>query len=121
MDLTELQKKIIAFRDERDRKQFHNPKDLAQAIAIEASELMEHFLWKSQDTSYEIARGNIDVQDEFADIMNFLLFFAHEADIDIEEAVLSKLEKAKKNYPVDKAKGSSDKYTKYMTDKKAWD
>lgn len=121
MNIQELQQQVLAFRDERDRKQFHNPKDLAQAIAIESAELMEHFLWKSQEASYDIARWNVEVQEEFADIMNFLLFFAHEANIDIEEAVLSKLEKAKKKYPVDKAKGSSDKYTKYMSDKKAWD
>jgi len=114
MDIKQLQEEVLAFRDERDRKQFHNPKDLAQAIAIEASELMEHFLWKSQEQSYAIAKWNSDVQDEFADIMNFLLFFAHEADIDIEAAVLAKLEKAKKKYPVEKAKWSSDKYTKYI-------
>jgi NTP pyrophosphatase (non-canonical NTP hydrolase) len=114
MDIKELQEKVLAFRDERDRKQFHNPKDLAQAVAIEAGELMENFLWKSQWDSYAIAKDTENVREEFADIMNFLLFFAHEAEIDIEEAVLSKLEKAKIKYPVDKAKWSSDKYTKYM-------
>jgi NTP pyrophosphatase (non-canonical NTP hydrolase) len=56
MDIKQLQEEVLAFRDERDRKQFHNPKDLAQAIAIEASELMEHFLWKSQEQSYAIAK-----------------------------------------------------------------
>ena len=114
MDIKELQEKVLAFRDERDRKQFHNPKDLAQAVAIEAWELMEHFLRKSQEESYGIAKWNSEVQDEFADIMNFMLFFAHEANIDIEEAILGKLEKAKMKYPVDKAKGSSDKYTHYI-------
>jgi NTP pyrophosphatase (non-canonical NTP hydrolase) len=121
MTITELQAKVLTFRDARDRKQFHNPKDLAQAVAIEAGELMENFLWKSQSDSYAIAKETENVREEFADIMNFLLFFAHEAEIDIEEAVLSKLEKAKMKYPVEKAKWSSDKYTKYMNDKKAWD
>jgi len=54
MDIKELQAKVLAFRDARDRKQFHNPKDIASAIAVEAGELMEHFLRKSQEDSYTI-------------------------------------------------------------------
>ncbi len=114
MEIQELQKEILAFRDARDWKQFHNPKDLAQAISIEASELMEHFLRKSQEESYWIAENNEQVREEFADIMNYLLLFAESCGIDIEQAVLEKIEKSNKKYPVEKAKWSSDKYTKYV-------
>lgn len=73
---------------------------------------MEHFLRKSQQESYTIANNNEDVREEFADIMNFLLLFADTCNINIEETVLNKLEKNRKKYPVEKAKGNSDKYTK---------
>jgi len=110
MNIQQLQSLIKEFRDERDRKQFHNPKDLASAVSIEAWELMEHFLWKSQEKSHEIAKKQ-DVIDEFADVMNYLLLFADVCDIDIAKAVQEKLEKNKIKYPVDKAKWNSDKYT----------
>lgn len=112
MDIKELQKIVLAFRDERDRKQFHNPKDLASAIAIEAGELMEHFLRKSQEESHHIAKENSDVREEFADILSFLLLFADSCNINIEQALLDKIEKNGKKYPIEKAKGISDKYTK---------
>lgn len=111
MTIEELQQIVIAFRDQRDRKQFHNPKDLADAIAIEAWELMEKFLWKSQEKSYELAK-DAEVVDEYADIMSFMLLFAEAADINISEAIQQKLKKNWKKYPIEKAKGNSDKYTK---------
>lgn len=110
MTIEELQTIVCTFRDERDRKQFHNPKDLAEAIAIEAGELLEHFLRKSQSDSYEIAQSPETI-DEFADIMNFLLLYADACKIDIWKAVTDKIEKNRQKYPVDKAKGKSEKYT----------
>jgi NTP pyrophosphatase (non-canonical NTP hydrolase) len=102
MSLEELQKKVLAFRDERDWKQFHNPKDLACAISIEASELLEHFLWKSSRSVDSPVSE--DIRDEFADVFNNLLLFADACNIDIYEAVTRKIEKNAKNYPIEKAK-----------------
>lgn len=112
MDLTNIKKEVLAFRDARDWKQFHNPKDLASAIAIEASELQEKFLWKSQKDSYEIWKNDAEVHEEFADILNFMILFAEECDIDIEKVMKNKINKNNAKYTVEKAKGSSDKYNK---------
>ena len=112
MDIKELQNLILAFRDARDRKQFHNPKDLATAIAIEAGELQEKFLWKSQEKSYEIGKDDPEVSEEVADILNFLLLFAEECNIDLIKVSLDKLEKNDQKYDAEKAKGKSDKYNK---------
>lgn len=102
---------ILAFRDARDRKQFHNPKDLATAIAIEAAELQEHFLWKSQEASHALAQTS-EAREEFADVFIFLIEYADVVGIDIHKEVLAKLEKAAIKYPVEKAKGNNEKYTK---------
>jgi NTP pyrophosphatase (non-canonical NTP hydrolase) len=104
MDIKTLTKEVLAFRDARDRKQFHNPKDLATAIAIEASELQEKFLRKSQEKSYEIGKNDLEVREEIADIFNFLLLFAEVCDIDLGKELLDKMEQNNKKYPVEKAK-----------------
>jgi NTP pyrophosphatase (non-canonical NTP hydrolase) len=96
---------LLNFRDERDWKQFHNPKDLAIAIQLEASELLEEFLWKSSE------EGNIDrIKDELADVISYCLFFAKHYEIDLEEIILEKIEKNKLKYPVEKSKGNAKKY-----------
>lgn len=110
MQIPELQKEIIAFRDARDWKKFHNPKDLVNAISIEVSELMEHFLRKSQEESYEIAKNKPEVKEEIADVFNYLLLLAHEANIDLSEVVLEKIKKNDAKYPVEKIKGIFKKY-----------
>jgi len=102
---------ILAFRDARNRKQFHNPKDLATAISIEAAELQEHFLRKSQEESYALAQTP-EAKEEFADIMIYLLQYADVVGIDIQAEISAKLDKAKLKYPVEKSKGNSEKYTK---------
>jgi len=112
MNYEKIKEAILAFRDERDWKQFHNPKDLAAAIAIEAWELQELFLRKSQEKSYEIGRNDPKVKEEFADIFNFMVLLAEECDIDIEKEVLAKIEKNNQKYSVEKSKGKSDKYNK---------
>lgn len=112
MDYGKIKDIILKFRDDRDWEQFHNPKDLATAMCIEASELEELFLWKSQEESYEIWKNDPKVKEEFADVFNYLVLFAEACRIDVEEAVLSKIEKNNQKYPVEKAKGKSDKYTK---------
>ena len=112
MDYEKIRDAILDFREKRDWKQFHNPKDLATAIAIEAAELQEVFLWKSQQDSYEIGKNDPHVKEEFSDIFNFMVLFAEECWIDIEKEVLAKLEKNGQKYSVEKAKGKSDKYDK---------
>lgn len=109
MEIAELQARMLQFRDERDRKQFHNPKDLAVAISIEAWELLEPFLRKTTEKAYEIAKKE-EIADELADIFSFMLIFAHESNINLEDAFLRKIQKSGEKYPIEKAKGKSDKY-----------
>jgi NTP pyrophosphatase (non-canonical NTP hydrolase) len=104
--LGELTDKLIAFRDERDWKQFHNPKDLAIALNVEASELLELFLWKApEDASKQ------DVAEELADILAYALMLAHHYNFDLNDIVRQKIEKNAQKYPVDKARGNATKYT----------
>jgi len=112
MDILQLQQHVLAFRDARDWKQFHNPKDLAAAIAIEAGELQEKFLWKSQEESYLIGKTDPEVAHEMADVLANLLLLADACAIDLGKACMEKLEHNKKKYPVEKSKGNNTKYTK---------
>ena len=112
MDYEKIRNEILDFTEKRDWKQFHNPKDLATAISIEASELEEVFLRKSQEESYKIWKEDPKVKEEFADIFNYMVLFAEECGIDIEKEVLAKIEKNNQKYSVEKSKGKSDKYTK---------
>ena len=112
MDYEKIRNEILDFTEKRDWKQFHNPKDLATAISIEASELEEVFLRKSQKDSYKIWKEDPKVKEEFADIFNYMVLFAEECGIDIEKEVLAKIEKNNQKYSVEKSKGKSDKYTK---------
>ena len=110
--LTQVTKQITDFRDAREWLQFHNPKDMAIAISVEASELLEHFLWK---TPAEVQRRAKDkkeeIRDEIADIAIYLVELADILNIDILEAMDLKLAKNGAKYPVSKAKGSNKKYT----------
>lgn len=101
-DLTQL---LIAFRDARNWKQFHNPKDLALALSIEASELLEAFLWKSPE---EVPEEKI--REEVADILAYLLMFSAHYNINLESALRDKIKKNETKYPVEKAKGNAKKY-----------
>ena len=112
MEITELQRHILDFRDERDRKQFHNPKDLAASIAVEASELQEKFLRLSTADAQLKWQQDPEVADELADVINNCLLFAASCNIDIAQACLNKLEHNKAKYPVDKAKSKCVKYNK---------
>ena len=105
---------LRTFRDDRDWKQFHNPKDLAAAIAIEAGELQEHFLWKTADeVSADLARParRRAVVDEVADILICTLLLADCLGIDIDKAVRAKTAANARKYPVAKARGTARKYT----------
>jgi dCTP diphosphatase len=113
-DIKDLQKKIIKFRNDRDWKQFHNPKDLAIDLSLEASEVLEHFLWKSkEEQTNHIKRHKEEVADELADVLMPLLILAYDFNIDIKRAFEKKLKKTAKKYPVSKVKGKHLKYTEY--------
>jgi dCTP diphosphatase len=113
-DLEQIRAAIKKFRDERDWMQFHNPKDMAAAIAIEAAELQEIFLWKSPSESTQVADVERQrVLEEVADLAIFLVELADNLKIDLVDAVEAKLIKNGQKYPVEKARGSSKKYTKY--------
>ena len=114
MDSQALIEEILAFRDERDWAQFHSPKNLAAALAIEAAELQELMLWKTEAEVSEFATskpGHGKLSDEIADVLIFALLFCEAAGIDPEAAIRRKLEKNAEKYPADKAKGSAKKYT----------
>jgi NTP pyrophosphatase (non-canonical NTP hydrolase) len=111
--MDEVIARIRAFRDERDWKQFHDPKNLATSIAIEAAELLEEFQWMTGDESNRHAVENREaVSDEIADVAIYLIELADVLDIDLRAAILAKLEKNAAKYPVEKARGKSTKYTK---------
>lgn len=111
-DLTDLQKGVIAFRDARDWKQFHNPKDLAIALNLEASEVLEHFLWKTEEEiDVHVVNKKTEIEDELADVLWWLLIMANDLNIDLAEAVRGKLGRNEKRYTVEKAKGNHKKYT----------
>ena len=104
-DLEELRRAVVAFTQERDWDQFHNGKDLALALSIEAAELNEAFLWKKpEDVNPE------KVKEELADIVNYAILIADKYDLDIKQIVLDKLRRNAEKYPVDKAFGSAKKY-----------
>lgn len=113
-NIIDLQKKVAKFRDDRDWKQFHTPKDLAMSVAIEAAELMECFQWKSKEDieNYICKNESIKITEEMADVLIYLLNLADILNIDIAQALIDKLDKNDKKYPVEKAKGKSTKYNK---------
>jgi NTP pyrophosphatase (non-canonical NTP hydrolase) len=103
-----LVQQIIQFRDERNWEQFHNPKDLAISLSLEASELLENFQWKSSEEALDKNLNNI--KDELADVLIYALSLSDVLGIDPEEAVIQKLEKNRAKYPVEKAYNSNKKY-----------
>ncbi|MBC7764535.1 nucleotide pyrophosphohydrolase [Microbacteriaceae bacterium] len=111
-DLKTLQQKIVSFRDARDWKQFHNPKDMAISLMLEAGELLEHFQWKNDnEMSSHVNTNKEDVSDELADVMYWVLLMANDLEIDLPKAMQSKLAKNNKKYPIDTASGNHKKYT----------
>jgi dCTP diphosphatase len=104
--------KIRDFRDARDWRQFHNPKDMAIAISVESAELLEHFLWKTNDEVEKcVAEKKEQISDEIADIGIYLFELSDILGIDLITAMERKLAKNDAKYPVEKAKGSNKKYT----------
>jgi len=110
--IAELQKRIVAFRDARDWKQFHNAKDLAIALNLEATEVMEHFLWKSEaEIQKYLKKHKSDVAEELSDTLYWVLLMSHDLDIDLADAFDKKMDQNEAKYAVEKAKGNHKKYT----------
>lgn len=104
----ETVKEVLKFRDDRDWKQFHDPKDLAISISLEASELLEIFQW-SRDDVYCLDK--IDkIKEELADVMNYCILMADACNLDLDKIITDKIKLNELKYPVDKAKGTSAKY-----------
>lgn len=100
---------VLKFRDDRDWKQFHNPKDLAISICLEASELLEVFQWSAEDVQCEKKKDKI--KEELADVLNYCILMADTCGLDMDEIVSEKIKKNAMKYPVKKAFGSKEKYT----------
>jgi len=109
--IDELTADIRAFRDARDWRQFHNPKELAVAITAEAGELLQHFVWQDHEQSdRRMIERRAEIEDEIADVAILLFELADNSGIDLAAAVRAKLARNEARYPVDKAKGSNAKY-----------
>lgn len=111
-DIEKLKEMVVQFRDDRDWKQFHNPKDLAISMLLEAGEVLEHFQWKDEKAQWtHIEDKKEDIGDELADVLYWILLLSNDLNIDISEAFVRKLQKNDAKYPVEKAKGRNAKYT----------
>lgn len=109
----ELKRLAAGFVAERDWEQFHNPKNLSMAIAAESGELMEHFLWCEGKQSVELMEDPTqreEIADEIADIVIYAMHFANRTGLDLSDAIRNKMKANALKYPVEKAKGRSDKY-----------
>jgi NTP pyrophosphatase (non-canonical NTP hydrolase) len=112
--IEDIKKRAISFRDERNWRQYHDPKNLAMALSIEAAELQELFLWKSHG---EIRRflvskkGSERIREELADIFIYLLYLSDSVEVDLSDAVMEKMEINRTRYPLDKSYNSNKKYT----------
>jgi len=104
-DIKEITAELLKFRNERDWEQFHNPKDLALAINIEAGELLEEFLWKKAEEA-----KTEKVKEELADVFAYAFLLANKYDFDVKQIVLEKIKSNGEKYPIDKAKGIAKKY-----------
>ncbi|MDQ5980429.1 MAG: hypothetical protein QG602_3406 [Verrucomicrobiota bacterium] len=110
----EIRERVLAFARERDWEQFHSPKNLSMALAAEAGELMEHFLWvEAKDSAAPLSdpKKREHIEDEIADVVIYALEFANISGIDLAKAIEAKLAKNAAKYPVEKARGSAKKYT----------
>lgn len=106
--MKELMNKINQFRDDRDWRKFHNEKDLAISISLEASELLEFFQWKNSE---EVVESSLEeIKEELADVFIYSFMMADNLNLDVEEIIKSKLDLNEQKYPVEKSRGSNKKY-----------
>ena len=112
-EISQLVQKIKKFRDDRDWKQFHNHKDMALSLVLEAAELLEHFQWKDPEEVNKHARENLEeIADELADIAMYVFELSDNLGVDLKKAMIKKLAKNAQKYPIEKAKGKHTKYNK---------
>jgi NTP pyrophosphatase (non-canonical NTP hydrolase) len=112
-EVTKLVQRIVAFRDARDWKQFHNPKDLSLSLVLEATEVMEHFQWKNKEEIEKyVVEAKGEIGEELADVLYWVLLMSHDLKIDVLSALDKKMKKNEAKYPVEKAKGKHTKYNK---------
>jgi dCTP diphosphatase len=110
--LEDITRRIVEFRDARDWKQFHSPKNLAASISIEAAELLETLQWSSDDTlEADVEKRRPEIAAELADVMIYCLLLAHDTGVDPSAAIDAKLVENAAKYPADKSRGSRAKYT----------
>ena len=109
MNFEEAVAKALAFREERDWAQFHNPKDLAISVSLEAAELLEIFQWSGNDLVVSAKTDN--AKEELADVVIYCIYLADALGADLAEEVSSKIDEDAKKYPVDKSRGNARKYT----------
>ena len=112
--ISDLKTRVLAFVRERDWEQFHTPKNLSMALAAETGELMEHFLWATGEQSRAIVNDSAKrakIADELADVVIYAIEFANMTGLDIAAAIEAKMAANARKYPVEKARGRSDKYT----------
>ncbi len=111
-NLIELRNAVRAFVSERDWDQYHSPKNLAMALSVEASELVEHFQWLTEEQSRQLSEEKrTEVRHEMADVLIYLVRLADKLDVDLIAAANEKIELNAKKYPIEKAKGTMRKYT----------
>lgn len=111
--LQEIKDRVLAFAREREWEQFHAPKNLSMALAAEAGELMEHFLWCTPEASREVAGDSVRrgrIEEELADVVIYAMEFANVTGIDLTSAIERKMAQNAVKYPVEKAKGRAVKY-----------
>jgi len=109
--VNKLIEKLISFRRARDWEQFHNPKNLAISISLEAAELLENFQWRDLEESIKFASENKEkISEEVADLMIYIFYLCNDLGIDFIDAIDKKIEENNKKYPIDKSKGKSNKY-----------
>ena len=100
---------VLKFRDDRNWRQFHNPKDLAISVSLEAAELLEIFQWSADDL---VCENKIDkVKEELADVLNYCILMADACGLDLDEIIQAKVKRNSEKYPVELAFGSKEKYT----------
>ncbi len=110
-DLSDLTRRVLHHRDQRDWAQFHTPKELAISLCVEAAELLSLMQWKTgEDLTQHLAAKRVQLQDEFGDVLHSLLLLADDLKIDLSQALIEKLAKDQLKYPVEKSRGQAKKY-----------
>lgn len=114
--MDDLIDQVVAFVKARDWEQFHNPKDVAISLSLEAAEVLEHFQWKSPEEIQKYLDKHTDeVADELVDVLYWVLLMSYYFKVDLKKAFARKMSENKRKYPVEKAKGSHAKYTAYQS------